>query len=211
MIGMVVTSTGLLLVNTELLWIRAHAPENAAQVILGTLLNTAPQPPDHWLAFYKSHCFQWEATSYSCSSSALQLELVNGVEYDIAAWSEADDRREPDRTMSIVAQAWSFHPGDVNLNGVVDCGDLDSFLENQYDWNLDGGVTEDDPHQVSWAISESLADANNDGVIDRLDVVILGASWGPCPAPPDPCPADLNCDGVVDLSDLIRLVNHLGF
>ena len=43
-----------------------------------------------------------------------------------------------------------------------------------------------------------------------LLVLALLASWGPCPAPPDKCPADLNLDGAVGITDLLILLASWG-
>jgi hypothetical protein len=40
--------------------------------------------------------------------------------------------------------------------------------------------------------------------VDDLIAVIL--AWGPCPAPPTPCPADVNNSGSVDVDDLIAVI-----
>lgn len=52
-------------------------------------------------------------------------------------------------------------------------------------------------------------DLNSDDVIDVLDLLILLASWGPCPKR-SPCPADLNQSGVVDVQDLLILLANWG-
>jgi hypothetical protein len=36
------------------------------------------------------------------------------------------------------------------------------------------------------------------------------ARWGPCPDPPDPCPADLDGDGTVDYDDFVILLANWG-
>jgi glucose/arabinose dehydrogenase len=46
------------------------------------------------------------------------------------------------------------------------------------------------------------ADVNCDGVIDTADLLIVLASWGPCPN----CPADTNGDGTVDTEDLLHVL-----
>ena len=40
-------------------------------------------------------------------------------------------------------------------------------------------------------------------------MLLLGA-WGPCPAPPADCPADLNDDGAVSTIDLLTLLVNWG-
>jgi len=36
------------------------------------------------------------------------------------------------------------------------------------------------------------------------------AAWGPCPAPPDDCPADLDGDGLVGITDFLILLGNWG-
>lgn len=49
-------------------------------------------------------------------------------------------------------------------------------------------------------------DVNGDGVVNVEDLLELLASWGPCPQPPDECPADLDGNGVVNTGDLLNLL-----
>jgi hypothetical protein len=53
-------------------------------------------------------------------------------------------------------------------------------------------------------------DLNADGVVNVDDLFLLLAAWGPCPPPPDDCPADLDDDGVVGVDDLFLLLNNWG-
>ncbi len=38
----------------------------------------------------------------------------------------------------------------------------------------------------------------------------LLANWGPCPAQPDACPADLDPDDIVGITDLLILLGNWG-
>ena len=50
-------------------------------------------------------------------------------------------------------------------------------------------------------------DFNGDGLVDRADVGLLLAAWGPCRG----CPEDLNDNGVVNGADLgLLLANWTG-
>jgi hypothetical protein len=51
-----------------------------------------------------------------------------------------------------------------------------------------------------------LGDINGDGIVDVTDFLALLARWGPCPAPPEPCPADLDGDGTVGITDFLILL-----
>ncbi len=48
------------------------------------------------------------------------------------------------------------------------------------------------------------------GVVGILDFLALLAAWGPCPAPPADCPADLDGDGTVGILDLLMLLGNWG-
>jgi hypothetical protein len=48
-------------------------------------------------------------------------------------------------------------------------------------------------------------DANNDGSVDVLDLVLVITEWGTCQ---DPCAGDLNGDGVVNVQDLILVITN---
>lgn len=55
-----------------------------------------------------------------------------------------------------------------------------------------------------------VGDLDGDGVVGILDFLALLAVWGPCPGPPEPCPADLNGDGQVGIVDLLALLADWG-
>ena len=55
-----------------------------------------------------------------------------------------------------------------------------------------------------------VGDLNQDGRVGVADLLMLLASWGPCPDPPDPCPADLDGNGIVGVSDLLILFANWG-
>lgn len=53
-------------------------------------------------------------------------------------------------------------------------------------------------------------DVNGDGEVGVLDLLILLGAWGPCPDPPDPCPADVDGDGNVGVTDLLAVLAAWG-
>jgi hypothetical protein len=55
-----------------------------------------------------------------------------------------------------------------------------------------------------------VADLDCDGVVNVIDLLALLRAWGPCRAPPQPCPADLNHDGTVDILDMLMLLANWG-
>ncbi len=57
-------------------------------------------------------------------------------------------------------------------------------------------------------------DINCDGHVNVTDLLAVINSWGPCPAPPASCPADIaptpNGDGNVNVNDLLMIINNWG-
>jgi Dockerin type I domain len=62
---------------------------------------------------------------------------------------------------------------------------------------------------ISVAVA-SPADLNGDGLVNGLDLAMLLAAWGRCPAPPAGCPADLDASGGVNGLDLAQLLAAWG-
>ncbi len=203
-----VTSAGLTLVNTELLWIRSHDPGNTVELVVGSSMDSFQASPELWLYFTTSECLQWNEELFGCLDSETQVALTAGVGYDLVAWSEAEDRREPDREMLPIVDGWSFHPADTNMDGSVDCEDLSLFLSGPYDWNLDGEATDADRRQLLNALAASRADVDGDGIVGIGDFLAMLGSWGPCP-PTGNCGADLDCDGVVGIGDMLLLLSSM--
>ena len=55
-----------------------------------------------------------------------------------------------------------------------------------------------------------LGDLDGDDSVGITDLLILLSRWGPCPDPPDECPADLDLDGSVGVLDLLNLLANWG-
>ena len=51
-----------------------------------------------------------------------------------------------------------------------------------------------------------MGDIDGDGIVGISDFLALLAAWGPCPAPPQQCPADLDNDGFVRITDFLLLL-----
>ncbi len=210
MIAVYITSAGLLLINAELIWIRSYSPVETVEPTVGSLIGQFQQNADRWLYFLTSECSEWNPEIPGCLNSKIQLAMTTNVEYEIIAWSEAVDRRQPQREMLMVAEVWTFRPADVNMDSLVNCEDIDSFSQDTYDWNLDGEVTQADLNDLSWLVSVALSDVNGDGIVNLPDLLLLLGAWGPCPDPPEACPGDLDCDGKVGVPDLLRLLSVVG-
>lgn len=58
------------------------------------------------------------------------------------------------------------------------------------------------------------ADINGDGTTNVLDLLAVISAWGPCPAPPGTCTADIAptaaSDGVVNVLDLLTVISEWG-
>ena len=67
-----------------------------------------------------------------------------------------------------------------------------------------------DAHAALLRVLQDSGDIDGDGAIDINDLLILIVSWGPCPSPPEPCPADLDDDWIVGISDLVTLLGNWG-
>jgi T5SS/PEP-CTERM-associated repeat protein len=62
-----------------------------------------------------------------------------------------------------------------------------------------------DDHSITLRVSH-VGDIDGDGIVGVTDFLALLAAWGPCPDPPDPCPADLDGDGAVGVEDFLILL-----
>ena len=57
-------------------------------------------------------------------------------------------------------------------------------------------------------------DVDGNGIVDVNDLLAVVSAWGPCPAPPTPCPADIAPagppagNGVIDINDLLLVVTN---
>ncbi len=208
-LGTLVTSAGLLMTSAELLWIRSHDPMDSVHLILGDSIQSVQQYADQWLYFATSECLEWNGEATGCLASTMGLDMTSDVHYDLVAWTEAQDRRAPEREIVVIADDWAFHPADINMDGVVDCADLAWFSGGPYDWNLDGEVTAADLNDVATALSVALADLDGDGTIGIMDLLQLLGSWGPCPLA-EQCIGDLDCDGIVGMEDFLFLLGLTG-
>ena len=207
--GTLVTSAGLLMTNAELLWVRSHDPTDSVQLILGDSIQSVQQYDDQWLYFAASECLEWNEESTGCLASQLGLGMTSDVHYELVAWTEAQDRRDPEREMVVIADDWAFHPADINMDGVVDCADLALFSAGPYDWDLDGEITSADLNGVVAVLEPALADLDGDGTVGITDLLTLLGNWGPCPLAGE-CTADLDCDGMIGIADFLLLLSLMG-
>lgn len=53
-------------------------------------------------------------------------------------------------------------------------------------------------------------DIDGNGAVNFVDLLVILATWGPCPDPPAPCAADLNGNGAVEFGDILVLLGNWG-
>ncbi|MHC4787350.1 MAG: DUF3466 family protein, partial [Planctomycetota bacterium] len=97
-----------------------------------------------------------------------------------------------------------------NLNDLIPGGsglDLRSALDINDAGQIVGyGITPDENIHGFLLEPNLIGDINGDGEVGIADFLLLLAAWGPCPDPPDPCPADLDGDGTVSVNDFLILL-----
>ncbi len=197
--------------NAEFLWVESHDATGTVDLIDGSSIEGQQFAPEIWHHFAASECLQWHPEIPGCLLSTMQMGLTDEVVYRLVGWTEAADRRQPKRNMVLLTETWVFRPADINRDGVVDCMDGEWFAGNPYDWNLDGQITAGDSADLAAAVAHRLADLDGDDLINTVDLVLLLQTWGACAgATGQPCPGDLNCDGIVDVFDMLGLLSRYG-
>ena len=72
----------------------------------------------------------------------------------------------------------------------------------------------DQPFGASVTAETIPGDVNHSAAVDVDDLLAVIASWGPCPAPPAACPADVAPvgapNGVVNVDDLLAVIANWG-
>jgi hypothetical protein len=86
---------------------------------------------------------------------------------------------------------------DCNANGICDSQDIASGAS--LDINANGIPDECEP---------ITGDIDGDGLVNSRDLLAIINAWGPCPLPPQHCPADLDGDGSVNQGDLDIVLAH---
>ena len=136
---------------------------------------------------------------------------VDGKQYENA--DGADTGVNVDVDSNLFGFAWAENVGWVNFDTR---DELDPFGQQArydstkarlpgYAWGENvGWINLDDA--VHFVAVVQLGDFNGDGVLGVEDLLALLGAWGPCPDPPDPCPADLDGDGTVGVTDLLTVL-----
>ncbi len=164
----------------------------------------------------------------------LVLRDARGVEVWSLAW--ADDETPPFATFLTGTHDFSIKAfGTARAPGVVRNGDdngIKGFLGyEQNDATADRWATMSDVSKLAARFGEDflnvespsvgsplaggyraapVGDVDGDGVVGPADLAFLLAAWGPCPDPPDTCPADLDGDGFAGITDFLILIGHWG-
>jgi probable HAF family extracellular repeat protein len=111
-------------------------------------------------------------------------------------------------------RATTWIDGEVfELNELVDT-EIEIELTQAWDVNDDGvivgfGLMESGPRAFVLR-PRPVGDLDGDGVVGFPDLLIVLGAWGPCPPPPDHCPADIDRDGEVGFADLLIVLGKWG-
>lgn len=135
-------------------------------------------------------------------AGALQVQFIDGFEANITPTDEFVVMDSLGVALPIVG---AF--GNVANGGAVVTADGNGVFTVHY-----GPGSIYPTHQVVLTNYQPLAigDLNGDGSVGVPDLLALFAEWGPCPGPPDPCPADLNGDGSVGVPDMLIMFANWG-
>ncbi len=133
----------------------------------------------------------------------------DGLDDDIYTWQDNDYRLSPGSPCIDAADNTAVPKGiDTDLDGsprfVDDLGTPDTGNADCVNPIVDMGAYEFLPSP------SPPGDLNGDGVVGIIDLLMLLASWGDCPALPEQCSADLNYDCVVGITDLLTLLANWG-
>jgi hypothetical protein len=98
---------------------------------------------------------------------------------------------------------------NVNSGGAIAVQGSSVFIAAK-SGTINGNFVTYDTYVAKFSGQELNVDINGDGVVDVVDFLILLASWGPCPEPPDSCNADCNGDGEVNVNDFLAVLANWG-
>lgn len=127
---------------------------------------------------------------------------ADGDGHWIVAWAS---RESLDGTIGgdydILGVSFELVPNDCNGNAIPD--ECDIAGGDSSDCDSDGIPNECEP---------CAADLDCNGAVGATDLAFLLGSWGQCPEPPEPCPADMQGtgDGIVSAEDLAVLLGDWG-
>lgn len=136
--------------------------------------------------------------------------------------ADADNDADKDGWCGDVDNCELFNPDqtDCQPNGVGDVCDLADETSDDCNGNnvpdecdIAGGDSSDcDFNDIPDECQGCAADLDCDGGVGPTDLALLLASWGDCPEPPEPCPADIQGtgDGIVGAGDLAVLLAAWG-
>jgi hypothetical protein len=97
---------------------------------------------------------------------------------------------------------------NVNSGGAVAVQGSDVFIAAK-SGTINGNFVTYDTYVARFSVALQ-GDVNEDGAVDALDFLMIVASWGACPAPPDSCAADCDDSGTVDALDLLTVLANWG-
>jgi 3-phytase len=109
--------------------------------------------------------------------------------------------------VSNVALGSAFPHGLFVAQDNDNAGDNQNYKLVPWDEIANGGSPRLDI-DTSWDPRGLRGDLDGDGSVGIADFLLMLAAWGPCPDPPEPCPADLDRNGIVGVTDFLILLGH---
>jgi len=130
----------------------------------------------------------------------MTFEIVGGDRIDGVSGTDGID-------VSNVALGSAFPQGVFVAQDNDNAGDNQNYKLVPWDSIATAGSPRLDI-DTSWDPRGRRGDLDGDGSVGITDFLLLLADWGPCPDPPEPCPADLDRNGIVGVTDFLILLSH---
>jgi Right handed beta helix region len=143
-----------------------------------------------------------EGTFNSVASQTYRLEFLGNAACDSSGHGEG-------HSFLGSADVMTDGAGNALFSAVVPIGEGPGFVTATAT-RLGTHDTSEFSACVTVVVEAAAPDLNGDGVVNGLDLAVLLAAWGRCPAPPAACPADLDASGGVNGLDLAMLLASWG-
>ncbi|MCI0675087.1 MAG: dockerin type I domain-containing protein [Phycisphaerales bacterium] len=162
---------------------------------LNALIAIADTPPDNT-----------PGPRISLVAKGLQQNIARGYAYAGGGQFQSDRQSESVSTNALIAAAgggaevtFTAVPFGTQTRIGID-RDEDGYFDRD---ELDAGSDPADPNSVP----AGPGDANGDGIVNIVDLLLVINAWGPCASP---CAADFNADGLVNIIDLLTVISNWG-
>ncbi len=177
--------------------------------VIGCILWDTGTPPITGRATVTYSCIQGGWRGIGNIEANPMFVDPDGPDNDIFTWEDNDYRLSPGSPCIDAADNTAVPKGvttdlDGNPRFVDDLGTPDTGNADCVNPIVDMGAYEFLP------FPSPPGDLNGDGVVGIIDLLMLLAGWGDCPALPEQCSADLNYDCVVGIGDLLTLLANWG-